>query len=202
MSRIEVLGLAGSFSVPSKTRRLVEEAVGRTVSRFGGRSKVIDLSQLGPAFPAARDVGDLTGAGSDAVRHLIEARVLVIGTPVYKGSYPGLFKHLFDLLDPTALSGKPVLLAATGGGDKHALVIEHHLRPLFGFFEAQTLATGVYASDRDFAGAEIISPALIARLDRAVGQFEPYLRKDERDLPLAARIERWRGAPEPIAANS
>lgn len=202
MSRIEVLGLAGSFSVPSKTRRLVEEAVGRTVSRFGGRSKVIDLSQLGPAFTAARDVGDLTGSGSDAVGHIIEARVLVIGTPVYKGSYPGLFKHLFDLLDPTALAGKPVLLAATGGGDKHALVIEHHLRPLFGFFEAQTLATGVYASDRDFAGAEIISPALIARLDRAVGQFEPYLRKDERDLPLAARIERWRGVPEPIAANS
>ena len=201
MSRLEILGLAGSFSVPSKTRRLVEEAVARTVARFGGRSKVIDLSQLGPDFGGARDLRDLTGAGSDAVDHIIEARALVIGTPVYKGSYPGLFKHLFDLLDPSAIAGKPVLLVATGGGDKHALVIEHHLRPLFGFFEAQTLATGVYASERDFAGGEIISPSLTARLDRAVGQFEPYLRK-ERDLPIATRIERWRSPAEAIATNS
>jgi FMN reductase len=202
MSKLEILGLAGSFSVPSKTRRLVEEAVSRTAARFGGRSKVIDLSQLGPDFALARQLQDLTGTARDAVQHIAEARALVIATPVYKGSYPGLFKHLFDLLDPMVLAGKPVLLAATGGGDKHALVIEHHLRPLFGFFEAQTLATGVYASERDFAGGEIISPALISRLDRAVGQFEPYLRRDELSPPVAARIDRWRGIEKPVAANS
>ena len=33
-------------------------------------------------------------------------------------------------------SGAPVLLAASGGGDRLALVIEHRSRPLFGFFEA------------------------------------------------------------------
>jgi FMN reductase, MsuE subfamily len=202
MSKLDILGLAGSFSVPSRTRRLVEEAVARTVARYGGRSKVIDLSQLGPDFAAARDVKHLTGSGRDFVEHITEARALIVAAPVYKGSYPGLFKHLFDLLDPTALAGKPVLLAATGGGDKHALVIEHHLRPLFGFFEAQTLATGVYASERDFADGEIVSPSLTGRLDRAVGQFEPYLKQDQRDVPFTARIERWRGVVEPIAANS
>jgi FMN reductase len=29
--------------------------------------------------------------------------------------------------------------------------VEHQLRPLFGFFEALTMPTGIYASDRDFA---------------------------------------------------
>lgn len=202
MSKLEILGLAGSFSVPSKTRRLVEEAVSRTAARFGGRSKVIDLSQLGPDFALARQLQDLTGTARDAAQNIAEARALIIATPVYKGSYPGLFKHFFDLLDPMVLAGKPVLLAATGGGDKHALVIEHHLRPLFGFFEAQTLATGVYASERDFAGGEIISPALVSRLDRAVGQFEPYLHRDELSAPVAARIDRWRGIEKPVAANS
>lgn len=202
MSNLDILGLAGSFNVPSRTRRLVEEAVARTVARYGGRSKVVDLSQLGPDFAAARDLKDLTGSGRDVVEHIVRARVLIVAAPVYKGSYPGLFKHLFDLLDPAALAGKPVLLAATGGGDKHALVIEHHLRPLFGFFEAQTLATGVYASDRDFAGGEIVSAALLGRLDRAVGQFDPYLRTVEQDVPFVTRIERWRGLVEPLAANS
>jgi FMN reductase len=202
MSKVEILGLAGSFSVPSKTRRLVEEAVSRTAARFGGRSKVIDLHQLGPDFALARQLQDLTSSAHDAVEHIAEARALVVATPVYKGSYPGLFKHLFDLLDPMTLAGKPVLLAATGGGDKHALVIEHHLRPLFGFFEAHTLATGVYASERDFAGVEIISPSLISRLDRAVSQFEPHLRRNELSPADTTRIDRWRGVERPIAANS
>jgi FMN reductase len=37
------------------------------------------------------------------VENLLDASVLVVGSPTYKGSYTGLFKHFFDLLDPTAL---------------------------------------------------------------------------------------------------
>ena len=43
-----------------------------------------------------------------------------------------------------------MVLTATGGGDRHALIVEHQLRPLFGFFEALTLPTAVYATDKDF----------------------------------------------------
>ncbi|PVE24025.1 FMN reductase [Microvirga sp. KLBC 81] len=202
MSTIDILGLAGSFSVPSRTRGLVEEAVARTMARFGGRSKVVDLSQLGPDFAGARNLTELTGPGRDVVSSIVDAKALIVATPVYKGSYPGLFKHLFDLIDPTALAGKPVLLAATGGGDKHALVIEHHLRPLFAFFEAQTLATGVYASERDFVDGQLSSPSLITRLDRAVGQFAPHLKQDDRDVVFTAKTERRRGTAEAVAANA
>ena len=70
-----------------------------------------------------------------------------------------------------------MLLAATGGGEKHALVIEHQLRPLFGFFEAITLPTGVYASGADFAEGVPASPALLTRIDRAIAQFSPWLQR-------------------------
>ena len=69
------------------------------------------------------------------------------------------------------------LLTATGGGDKHALVIEHQLRPLFGFFEAVTLPTGVYASTADFTEGQPAALPLLARIDRAVAQFTPWLRR-------------------------
>ena len=78
------------------------------------------------------------------------ADALIVGSPVYKGSYTGLFKHLFDFVEPEALAGKPVILTATGGGPRHALVVEHSLRPLFGFFTALTIPTAIYASDQDF----------------------------------------------------
>ncbi|MTH77139.1 NAD(P)H-dependent oxidoreductase [Paracoccus aestuariivivens] len=174
MTILNITGFAGSFSVPSRTRALVEQTVQQAASRFNAVGNVFDLGDLGPSLGAARHLGDLAPEALELVTSLIRADALVIASPVYKGSYSGLFKHVFDLLDPGMLHGKPVLLAATGGGDRHALIIEHQLRPLMGFFEAQTLSTGVYVSDRDFVGGQLVDEAARARLGRAIGQFAPF----------------------------
>ncbi|NLP82099.1 FMN reductase, partial [Acinetobacter baumannii] len=109
------------------------------------------------------------------------ADVLVVGSPVYRGSYTGLFKHLFDLVHHEALIDVPVLLAATGGSDRHALVIDHQLRPLFSFFQARTLPLGVYASEQDFSGHEITSQALRERIALAVARALPLLSASSAD---------------------
>ncbi|MDT1063982.1 NAD(P)H-dependent oxidoreductase [Paracoccus sp. CPCC 101403] len=185
MSILTITGFAGSFSAPSRTRALVEQAVDLAADRFNAVGQVFDLSELGPSLGAARQLGDLSPEALELVTSLVRSDALVIASPVHKGSYSGMFKHVFDLLDPGMLHGKPVLLAATGGGDRHALVVEHQLRPLFGFFEAQPLATGVYVSDRDFVGGKLVDEAARARLSRAVGQFAPYLS----DYPVPVRGE-------------
>lgn len=171
----KIVGLSGSLSRPSRTRVLVEAAVGRAAARHGRESVVIELSTIAGSLGGAARRADLDIPAQAAVDLLLDADALVLASPVYKGSYGGLFKHLLDLLDPLALVGKPVLLCATGGGARHALVIEHQLRPLLGFFEAQTLATGIYASNADFRDGALVSEALLERLDRAVGQFAPFL---------------------------
>lgn len=170
-----IVGFAGSLSKPSRTRALVEAAVDRAATRFGLDGEVFDLLTFAPSLGTAARLADLDPAARWAVDTLLDADALVLASPVYKGSYGGLFKHLLDLLDPLSLIGKPVLLGATGGGPRHALVIEHQLRPLLGFFEAQTLATGIYAADSDFVDGAVATPAAIERLDRAVGQFAPFL---------------------------
>lgn len=183
----KIIGLSGSLSRPSKTRALVEAAVIRATSQFDLIGAVFDLSDLGPSLGQAAKLSELSEFSKAAVDSLLSADALVLASPVYKGSYTGLFKHLFDLLDPSALAGKPILLAATGGGDRHALIIEHQLRPLFGFFESQTLATGIYAADGDFTDGQPAAPALLSRLDRAVGQFAPWFaRRQAAELTLAA----------------
>ena len=175
MTTLTITGFAGSLSAPSRTRALVESAVDLATQRFDAIGHVFDLNDLGPSLGAARHLGDLEPEALEHVTALIRSDALVIASPVHKGSYAGLFKHVFDLLDPGMLAGKPILLAAAGGGDRHALVIEHQLRPLFGFFEAQSLATGVYVSDREFVGGKLADEAARARLGRAVTQFAPYL---------------------------
>ncbi|MCD2177922.1 FMN reductase [Rhizobium sp. C1] len=175
MSGPAIVGFAGSASIPSKTRLLVEKIVSSAADRFDETSEVYDILDFAASLGTARKIDDLDVKARVALDAILNARALVIATPVYKGSYPGLFKHLIDLLDPSALTGKPILLAATGGGEKHALVIEHQLRPLFAFFEAQTLATGVYASDRDFEDGVLRNPLVLDRIERAVGHFGPLI---------------------------
>lgn len=116
----------------------------------------------------ARRLSDLDPSARNILEQLSSAAVLVVGSPTFKGGYTGLFKHVFDLLEPSSLKGKPIILAATGGGERHSLVVEHQLRPLFGSFEALTIPTGIYASDRDFAEGVIISEAIRKRTEQAV----------------------------------
>lgn len=173
MSGPRFVAFSGSWSQPSTTRLLVTEAARRAVALFGGQAHVFDIGDLGPDFGTMRTPGD--GPYRTHLEAFLQADALIVASPVYKGSYTGLFKHFIDLLDPAALVGKPVLLAASGGGDRHALVIEHQLRPVFGFFEAHTLATGLYVSRSDFTGETLSSETASKRLDRAVSQFATYL---------------------------
>ena len=166
-----IVGFAGSLSTPSRTKALVETASRQSAKLSGSATEVFDLRDLGPKFGMAHRYADLDTKARQVVDRLIAADALVIGSPVFKGSYTGLFKHVFDLLDAEALRGKPVLLTATGGGYRHALIIEHQLRPLFGFFEASVVATGVYASSDEFSEGVPSSPELIGRIDNAAQQL-------------------------------
>src|SRR6185295_10705043 len=124
--------------------------------------------------PSLGSTLDLRSAPPDLVE-LIEAitnaDALVVGSPVYKGTYTGLFKHLFDLIEPKALKDKPIVLTATGGSERHALVLDHGLRPLFAFFSADILATGLYASEADFTDYQPTRPVLVSRIDRTVAEL-------------------------------
>ncbi|MBC7139780.1 MAG: NAD(P)H-dependent oxidoreductase [Defluviimonas sp.] len=175
---MEIIGFAGSQSQqsqPSRTRALVTAAVRDVARQTGLDHAVFDLRDLGPSLGAAGSLADLAPEARAHVDRLLAARAVVVGSPVYKGSYAGLFKHLLDLVEPEALRGKPVLLMATGGGDRHALVIEHQLRPLFGFFEAASVPTGVYAGAADLDSDGRLSAPLRARLDMAVTQLAAAL---------------------------
>ncbi|RYE49658.1 MAG: FMN reductase, partial [Hyphomicrobiales bacterium] len=120
-----IIGLSGNLDRPSKTRSLVQTVVATAASEFYATGAIYDLADFGPSLGAARRLSDLDAPARVPLEAVLSADALVVGSPVYKGSYTGLFKHLIDLIDPLALAGRPVLLTATGGGDRHALVIEH-----------------------------------------------------------------------------
>ncbi|MFQ2466534.1 NAD(P)H-dependent oxidoreductase [Aeromonas caviae] len=84
----------------------------------------------------------------------------MVATPVFRGSYTGLFKRFFDLIGQDTLTDKPVLLAATGGSQRHALVIDHQIRPLFSFFPGTYFAIRCLCHRQGLRGARPERPSI------------------------------------------
>lgn len=175
-SPLRIVAVSGSLSSPSRTTALVLAIADAVAVRVDAEVRLIELTRIGAQLAGALHRDDLPPAIEEELRAIEEADLLVVGSPVYRASFTGLFKHLFDFVGQYALVGTPVLLAATGGGERHALIIEHQLRPLFGFFQSLTLPLGVYASDADFEGVTVTAPALRERIDRAAERALPLIR--------------------------
>ncbi|MDR5700017.1 FMN reductase [Agromyces aerolatus] len=178
---LSLVAVSGSLHAPSKTTVLVREVLDRFAEAFTAaglpvETTLLELSDVGREFSGALTRAELSPAAEDAIRRIESATLLIVGSPVYRASFTGLFKHVFDFVGQYALIDKPVLLAATGGSDRHALIIEHQFRPLFSFFQAITLPIGVYASEADFIDSRIASAALHERIDHAVLRGVPVVR--------------------------
>ncbi|WP_242902831.1 FMN reductase [Actinomadura terrae] len=175
MTALRVVVVNGSPSRPSKTMGLVDVVLDTLEKALPVETSRVDVYGLGAGFTGAIERDDVTPEVEDALRLAEGADLLVAAAPVFRGSYPGMFKHFFDLVDQYALANKPVLLAATGGGDHHALVLEHALRPLFGFFQALTIPVAIFASSGDFDGTTLLNPRVYGRVETAVADVADLL---------------------------
>ena len=175
----KVTAIVGSTSSPSRTRVLVDAIVASLQSSQPVEVTWVELATLAPHIGVATSHDTLSAEGKAALQAIEGADLLIAASPVYKGSYTGLFKHLIDFIHPEALVGKPTLLAATGGSDRHALVVDQELRPLFSFFRTLTVPSAVFASDADFGAAtegyQVKSDALFTRIHEATQQASHLL---------------------------
>lgn len=181
-SVIKVVVVSGSLRVPSRTEALLQVLVDRLQARLPSVAvHWVRIAELADSLSGSlqRDT-----ASADLLPHLqaIErADLLLAGSPVYRASYTGLFKHLFDLVDQHSLKGVPVVLAATGGSERHALMVDHQLRPLFAFFQAHTLPYGLYASVEAFDDYRLTAPAQLQRIERVLDSIAAFLQ-----IPVAS----------------
>jgi FMN reductase len=176
MSELRIVGISGNVRRPSRTASLVDGILGSIESQIGIKASKIELVDAAPGLFKALRADQLDAEGLAIVEAVENADILVVASPVYRASYSGALKHLFDLVHHQSLIGKPVLLAATGGSPLHGLMIDHQLRPLFAFFKAQTLSSGIYALETDFDSYDIRNGEIERRIDAAVAELAHIIR--------------------------
>jgi FMN reductase len=64
-------------------------------------------------------------------------------------------------------------------------MVEHQLRPLFGFFMSHTLPTAVYASDRDFTDYRVSSDPLSNRIGEVISELAAFFPSQKQALIAA-----------------
>lgn len=175
---LKIVAVSAGLSSPSSTRlladRLAEAARERLAADQDRRVdvRIIELRDLAVDIANNLVTGFPPSALKDAIEAVTEADGLIAVTPVFTASYSGLFKSFFDLIDNTALTGKPVVVAATGGTPRHSLVLEHAMRPLFAYLRAVVLPTSVYAASEDWGSSgDEYTEGLPSRIRRAGGEL-------------------------------
>jgi FMN reductase len=186
--RLQLTVISAGTSDPSSTRLLADRIASRAAALAARRGNtvtvsVIELRELAADIASALTSQLISPKLEQAITVLRQADGIVASTPVYQAGPSGLFTSFFQVLDNDLLIGKPVVLAATAGTARHALVADDQMRPLFAFLRTMAAPTSVFAAPEDWS-----DPALAKRVDRAALELILLM---ESGFARAIRDESW-----------
>jgi FMN reductase len=165
--RYRITIVCAGISEPSSTLRLAEEVGDKVVNCLHGYGKEVDVETIN-LKQYARQIADASLTFefdddlADVIDRMTNSDALIVASPIYKASYSGLFKEFWDIVEPDAITNMPVVLCATGGSDRHAMVPDVVMRGLFAFFHAVPTPTSIMATKEAFGTQELVDRELRA----------------------------------------
>jgi FMN reductase len=181
--------VSAGTSDPSSTRLLADRAADRATAILSGNghvvsTDVVELREISTDVSTALVAQLVKPKLQEAMTTLGEADGIIASTPVYKAGASGLFTSFFDVLDNDLLIAKPVILAATAGTPRHALVADDQMRSMFAYLRAMTVPTSLFAAPEDWS-----DPALNERIERAAFELALLV---ESGFARTIRSQSWR----------
>lgn len=166
---MKILVLAGS-NVGDKTTIASQAVLKVLKEKYEEENEIqfIDLQEKEMVFSDGRNHLDYTGDTAEVAQAVMDADVIVFGSPIFHASIPGSLKNVFDLLPQDALQYKTVAMIVTAGSSKHYLIPEQQLKPILGYMKANIVPNYVFVLDTDYDQDEIANDDVLFRLDKLV----------------------------------
>lgn len=165
---MKVVLLSGS-KVGTKTRTAMN-ATEKEVEKQYPDSEItlIDLAEYDVEFSDGRNYMEYEGDTQFVANELMEADTIIVGTPIFQASIPGVLKNVFDLLPEGAFRDKVVSTLVTAGSPKHYLIAEQQLMPILKYMKAEVVQSYVFIEEKDFYRKEIVNDDVFFRIERLV----------------------------------
>ncbi|MBE4718291.1 FMN reductase [Pseudarthrobacter sp. AB1] len=183
--------ISAGLGVPSSSRLLADQLAAVAEHRLADAGfevtvEIVELRDLAVDIANNFVTGYAAPRLTDVIAGVEASDGIIAVSPVFSASYSGLFKSFIDVLDPKSLEGKAVLLGATGGTDRHQMVLEYAMRPLFSYLRTRMAATAVFAGPQDWGNTDDGGSPLSSRIDRAAAEFAALLAGDQSARKSAA----------------
>jgi len=194
MSAPRILAVNGSLRDESYTRTALKHAL-VAAEAAGAETAMLDLAEYDlPVFDPDRDE---PGDSAAVVRTVREADGLLLGSPVYHGSYSAAFRNLHDYCSFDEYEDTVVGLLATAGGGSYGSTLDHMrgtVRGVHGHVIPQQVgirnASDKFEADsaapdgRRFADADL-ADRVDDWAETVVETARLYMGEDERAVPCA-----------------
>jgi FMN reductase len=187
-ARPVVAAVYGAATPPGRLAVALGASVAWLRDQGGAEVASVDLHETRLALAGAQAAGE-DEATRAALETVQRAGAVLVASPVYRASFPGVLKNLFDLLPVEALRGKPVGLIVVGATSHHFLGVDRHVRDVLSWFGALALPVSVYLTSGDFAEGELGAGAR-TELEQLAAALLSLARAADPGLgppPLAAR---------------
>src|SRR5688572_23604894 len=149
-----VVTVVGNPKAGSRTAAAAAAVAELLASELGTPYRIdelVDLVTFAPAiFQGEQAAAESRESLESAVELVSSASVIVVATPVYKGSYTGLLKSFLDVLPHQALAGAVVVPVTVSAAPSHRLLADLHLRPVLAELGASVPTPPVALEEKDF----------------------------------------------------
>lgn len=189
---MKLVMVVGAATPPGRLNNAIETLAAAIAARPDCASETINLAGSGIEICDGRKIEDYNAPTRAAVDAVLAADAVLLASPVYRASFPGVLKNLLDLLPVEALRDKPVGILAMGGSAHHYLGVDWHLRMVLTWFGAVVMPNSVYLTGRDFAEGKLSSAEgradLLALADTLFAFADSGKGRSYCPAPLAARF--------------
>ena len=181
---MKMLIFAGSLRKGSFIKQFAREAQ-RLLNAKGVETEFVDLQPLAiPVYDGDLEEASGVPAGvQELSKKILAADALVISTPEYNGSIPGILKNAVDWLSrlkPVSLTGKHLLLIAASPGALGGIRSLWHSRQPFEVLGThvfpEVMALPLAHAAFDDAG-QLKDAKVVERLDGLLGRYVAHSRK-------------------------
>jgi FMN reductase len=162
-----VVTVVGNPKAGSRTAAAAASVAELLASELGTPYRIDELVDLVTFAPAIFQGDTATEKDRAALDNAIDlassASVLVLATPVYKGSYTGLLKSFLDVLPHQALAGSVVVPVTISAAPSHKLLADIHLRPVLAELGASVPTPAVTLEEKDLEDLQLAVSAWVRK---------------------------------------